>query len=514
MSIEKDNKILHFLRSERFSNYFPFILVALASCMMLTNLGNHYLWQDEAQTALISKTILVHGIPLGTDGKNFFSQEFGAEYGNGYVYRWHTWLPFYIVAGFFWLFGESNFIARLPFAFMGIAIVVLQYYYGNFLWKNRRRAFLGAFLLLFTVPFLLLTRECRYYAPLILLTQASIFSYTLFVQNRRYASALFVVSSVLLFHVQYLYCAVVLMAAGIHLVVFHRDRFIKFSILCSVVVAINVPWIIWLSTIPYSSRYSNQFYTFSETILVAQKYARQFFHYVLGFSFTVFTFLVIYLYALKQKKIELPSGYRLQAYILIILFSVLLFIILIFTAPTQFFRYLGPIIPLACLLVVPLIVKSWNIHHFFGVISFLAFFIGKPLPSFFYELTHDYDGPIEGIVKYLNTHGNFTDTVAITYEDMPVKLYTGMRVVGGLTGEHLSQIKHAKWIIIRKHTIFEQEKVIRQYIRDSVDLSLYKAIVIDYPDIPFENREEPTEHLFKTASHQTNDERVHILQRL
>ena len=43
------------------------------------------LWDDEAQTALISQTIVDHGLPLGHDGVNSFSQEAGAEFGMGRV---------------------------------------------------------------------------------------------------------------------------------------------------------------------------------------------------------------------------------------------------------------------------------------------------------------------------------------------------------------------------------------------------------------------------------------------
>lgn len=77
-------------------------LILLAACVLiLTNLGNQSLWQDEAQTALISRTVQTHGIPMGYDGRNFFSQELGAEYDEHGRWRWHTWLPFYLLAAFF-----------------------------------------------------------------------------------------------------------------------------------------------------------------------------------------------------------------------------------------------------------------------------------------------------------------------------------------------------------------------------------------------------------------------------
>ena len=55
------------------------VILIGSEILLLANLGNQYLWQDEAQTALISKTILTDGVPRGYDGKNSFSQEGGAD---------------------------------------------------------------------------------------------------------------------------------------------------------------------------------------------------------------------------------------------------------------------------------------------------------------------------------------------------------------------------------------------------------------------------------------------------
>ena len=87
------------------------LLLALAAPLLLVNLGNHYLWQDEAQTAVISRTILDHGIPLGFDGRNLFSQELGIEYGDDYVWKWHAWLSFYVCAASLALFGSTTLAA-------------------------------------------------------------------------------------------------------------------------------------------------------------------------------------------------------------------------------------------------------------------------------------------------------------------------------------------------------------------------------------------------------------------
>ena len=41
--------------------YDIYVVAFVAAILLLANLGNQYLWQDEAQTTLISKTILITG---------------------------------------------------------------------------------------------------------------------------------------------------------------------------------------------------------------------------------------------------------------------------------------------------------------------------------------------------------------------------------------------------------------------------------------------------------------------
>ena len=125
--------------------------------LYFTNLGNIYLWQDEAQTALISQTVLNGGIPKGTDGKNFFSQELGAEYGENYTYKWHTWLPFYIVAATFKFFGSSTYTARLPFVLFGLGALFLTYFFSRKLFASERTAAWSTLVLLFSVPFIIVS---------------------------------------------------------------------------------------------------------------------------------------------------------------------------------------------------------------------------------------------------------------------------------------------------------------------------------------------------------------------
>jgi len=103
------------------------------------------------------------------------------------------------------------------------------------------------------------------------------------------------------------------------------------------------------------------------------------------------------------------------------------------------------------------------------------------------------------------------DTVAITYGDLPLKFYTGMRVIGGLTGEDLSPAKEADWVIVRRYAISRTDLRVREYLMQNVPWQHYQRIVINYPDTPFQNRESPQEHLYRTA---TKEDRVVIYKRI
>jgi 4-amino-4-deoxy-L-arabinose transferase-like glycosyltransferase len=137
------------------------LVLAVAAPWVLANLGSGRLWQDEAQTALIAGTVLTHGVPPGHDDRNSFSQDYGKDYGPGYVWLWHPWLPFYVLAGFFAVLGTSTFVARLPFALAGIVAILLAATMAARWGRSRRAGLFAAVLLLLDVPFLILVRQSQ-----------------------------------------------------------------------------------------------------------------------------------------------------------------------------------------------------------------------------------------------------------------------------------------------------------------------------------------------------------------
>lgn len=498
--------------ADRFFQHWPLILVILvATILLISNLGNHYLWDDEAQTALISRTVLHSGIPLGSDGKNSFSAESGREFGENHVYKWHTWLPFYVTAGFFGMFGVSTFVARLPFALFAVATVILTYFFTYSLCRNRRVSLIAAALLTLSVPFLLLSRQCRYYSPAMFFSLLALYGYLNVLDRKRFSAAAFLAASVLLFQSQHVVWIALMAAITIHVLLCYRDQWRRVVLLSAGATAIHVPWMIWIY--PVFADFSRQSPPHSlarQFFFSLGKYLFQFFESVLPVAFLILFLLLIVIYAFWRKDLPAEIASAKNNLFLLPIFIGTAFIILSLFMPIPFFRYLAPLLPVCCILMALVVESYLKLHIAAGICAFLIFAYLQPLPDYLYEITHDYDGPIKGISNYLNRNGKETDLVAITSGDLSLKFYTSMRVLGGSTGEDLSPARYADWVIIRKHVFRDEDWKVRQYLIENVPWQHYDRITLDSPDTPFENREDPKLHYYRTAK---NEDRVVIFRK-
>ncbi len=490
------------------------IVLVLCSCffLFLFNLGNQYLWQDEAQTALISRTILTYGVPVGYDGKNYFSQELGAEYGKNYIWKWHTWLPFYLLAAFFNLFGTSTFVARLPFALFGIASVFLVYRLSKVLWRSPQIAVTAAVLLLLSVPFLILSRQCRYYSLAAFFSLWSLISYVRILDRKKYAGIGFILSTVFLFHTHYIYYITLFVTVITHAILFHRKRLKTLFMLSAVSVLVNLPWVIWLVGMKYGRTYGG-FFTIAKFNRVISEYFSLLIIKTSAFPLMLLLIIPVVCIAnkIKTKSFFTASKVFWQKLSLLLFFVFYNLMVLAVVSPWPFYRYLAPLIAPLTIITATLVVAAARLHWVLSVAIIILLISTGSLVDFIYEITHDFDGPIEGIVKFLKKNGDENDVVAITYGDMPLKFYTKMRVVGGLTGEDLSIAKQAKWIILRKYYICKKDFAVRKYLVENIPWNKYKPIVINYPDTTYENRESPDIHRFRTVTDESN---IEIYQRV
>src|SRR5207247_1694489 len=123
------------------------LMVLLFAFVCLWNLNHYYFWEDEGDTVYYAKSILNHGIPLGFDGRNLYEQRGGLALNSHYVDVFYSWLPCYLIAGSFSLFGYNHFAARLPFALCGIASVWIAYLIALRFYENRRTAAIALLLM-------------------------------------------------------------------------------------------------------------------------------------------------------------------------------------------------------------------------------------------------------------------------------------------------------------------------------------------------------------------------------
>jgi 4-amino-4-deoxy-L-arabinose transferase-like glycosyltransferase len=472
------------------------IIFILSASILLPNLNRHFLWQDEAQTALISRSILTDFVPKISNQKNSFSQELGAEADSDGVYKWHPWVPFYIHALFFGLFGESDFIARFPDALFGMGTAFVCWWILISTGRGKRAAFIAATVLLLMVPFLVLSRQCRYYSMASFFSAGCIWAYVQLMQSKKRAGIFLTLSTLLLFYTQLVFGAIFTSAVLIHSAIAGKEIFKRLWIPIACIICGVVPWLVYSSEVIYRSGYSQAFKNIYNAMIHLNFYSRQLERYIVPLSFLL---LVLIMSIWWRKKILVFWKEKQLFTNFYFLYIFLTLIVLSLVASGSFFRYLSPILPVCALLCAEIIESGFRVHPVCGTVCMIAFILNQPLLNYYHELTQDFKGPMEGLVGYLHQNAQPTDTVAITFGDMPIKWYTGLRVIGGLTGENLEGTKRARWVILRKHINCEKDEAVAEYLLIHLPWKQYRRIVLPAPDTPYENREDPEKHLFQTA---------------
>src|SRR2546426_5834893 len=179
-------------------------LLILAAALILPNLDDRYLWDDEAETALLAKNILRFGVPVAWDGASLISQECGTDYDANYLWRQTPWLPIYITAVSFALLDAGTFAARLPFALLGLLSVPSMYLLARRVFGDQGTALVAAASLLLSVPFLLHVRQCRYYSVAIFAAIWILYCFFSLPARRRLAAAGLALALSVLLHTSHL----------------------------------------------------------------------------------------------------------------------------------------------------------------------------------------------------------------------------------------------------------------------------------------------------------------------
>ena len=163
---------------QKLRSHSAFVMVAIVGlALVLSGLGNDYLWADEGDTAVFAANITKYGVPKAWDGITFVDSDKGARLNQNLVMVTSPWLQYYVTAASFFVFGKHTFSARLPFAIAGWLTILLAYRLGLQATANRWTALCAAVILVGSVQFLLYCRQCRYYALSMMLTLLLIWTF-------------------------------------------------------------------------------------------------------------------------------------------------------------------------------------------------------------------------------------------------------------------------------------------------------------------------------------------------
>lgn len=526
------------------------IFTLLAFILIFSHLDYPFLWQDEADTALLAKRILTYSIPKVWDGRNIITQ-FGhfhqmgwLDFNKDLIHTWQPWLQFYIAALSMLLLGSSTLACRLPFAVMGFLAFIYYLYFCRKHLKLSNLYYLPGLLLVFSVPFLLSARQCRYYAPNMLLTLLFTGSFISLLKKERHSDLVFAFAGVALLLNNFLSFIPTFLAFIIYLLLSRKDIDRKYLLRSGAMLLIGISLYAALRIYldgdmpPFLEFTGNQFFPTLR-------------YYLSNFNSWSFPFIVpVILFASLIAGKEKPRIGKFLKYFddrtirLILLIVSLNMLFLSFVIQVNF-RYIVHIVPLGLMLLahtLSLISARSKIAYVLILIAFLfTNLLGKPLTHlpqilakyekidikypFFSFLNNIIIPKPEGntcIVKYLLANSKKDDVVVTDYDDEPIMLYTGLVVRGGLRGVGIlsedsssyndifrqigvTTVKSPDWVIPRKYGRFQEELI------NMVKNNSYKKIYLDCPDSRCGNNPDPNSYF---REEYLNDPKVLIYKRV
>ena len=506
-------------RAQLIARFVLVCILAFAAVLIFANLGTRFLWDDEAETALLARNVLRSGLPLGWDGRDLISQECGIELDENYIARRHGWFPIYLVAASFKLLGADTMPARLPSAVLGWLSVLSTYVLARRIFRDQRTALLSAALLTVSVPFLLYVRQSRYYAAAIFATIWAVFFFLGALEGRRFAWVGLALSLVLMFH------SLIPMAVGAVLaftVVCALDRrrqpVAQLLAAAGLTVVLTVPWLL-IYGLPWMPSFATGALAGAWSPLVAWTENLAFYLAAIDrrvLPLLVPVTLVAGLYVSRGRRaLDARSAGRGPRLLLVFAVVYLLFVAVY---PQPFFRYVVSLLPVLALLTAWLATRLWRINPLVAVAALLviattdvlhgriAFFgppfrsfttqVRSPLLSYLDEITSHDQGPIEAIVRHLRQAARSGERLFISYGDLPLRFYTDLEIRGGQGCQSLSGWSLPDWLVIRYFVTFRQEgapprhhenrRLMHEYI-GALPQRAYQAIELPVVDTIWEN---------------------------
>lgn len=519
------------MASEMFSMFWrrlwaPCLLAGLAFLLLLYHLGDRYLWQDEAQTAVLAERMLRFGRPLAYDGTNLITIDYfptedrkrsadpkdAVDY---YIHRgdfkadttwiWHPWGQFIVEAISLRTLGRTAFAARLPFALAAILTVLLLYLFVLRELNSPFIAFLTALFLTLNAYWILHSRQARYYPLSSLFVVVTLMSYARWQNGRRWGACAFIAAAWGWFQVDFgtLWPVLVILFADAFIA--DRRRIWRPLTVAGCVAATLLPFMyyfqLWRRHVvparPWDDRFLRNLFNMNQFVVPM-----------------LVLILAIVLLSHRWNSLAVPE----RRVIVIACATLAVFIVWVpLVAPTSFLRYVIIVAPLGSILT------AWVLVRGLGGVRTWPVWIGAavllltpwptwllPSPSFYRasgalrpELTilwnqvfTHYPDPNGGVIEWLKHNSSPTDEILINYEDLPLMFYLPNPIRGGIAGFRVEDdaTTAPEFVVLRRSVSWVQWPV----YQDELSRYTWNQIPLDVGDVQWGNNPDPAALLSQT----------------
>lgn len=514
------------------------LITLLSLPLFFYGLNSTFLWQDEAQTALLGRSVMRYGVPMVGSGTESVSAIMGNDAGLFGIYFQISWLQAYVAAASFTLFGESSWSARVAFALAGWLCVPLTAWVAMRAapFEGRAAARIAALLVATSVPFIVCARQARYYPLTSALVLAVVGTYAVLLRSAetrqplRPAAFAFATAAIFLVLSFDVVAIGVLGAAALHWLAFRRRHSAEldasgssgasasFWIAWGAAVILLAVWIAVSLSAPIRQTNAGL-----SSIPVRLRYGIP--YYVGQIDAHVLPVLV------GAPLLALSFGRRTRSAALLLTLFVVGGAAGAMLSPYRYFRYIVPVIPLIFAIAALGLTDLWQRGRWHKTVAALV--IGAmisstaphvlshslmaaaakasglvlvrerplqtrvPFADFLGELRDPPRGPIAAMVGYLRANAQAGDVLVTTYGELPLKFHTTLAVYGGETAQLPPSHVKPRWIWPRYRTrVFRAEQAAVMWVERELEVSTFERIELDAFDRRWENREDPEEHIF------------------
>ena len=502
------------------------VIVACAAVLLFWRLGAVYLWQDEANTAVLAVRMLKHGKPLAYDGVNLLSSDnFAAEdratigartadpkAAVDYVidrgdlkadssWIFQPWGQFVAAAASIRAFGQTTLAARLPFALAAFATVLLLYWIARRATGSVWIASLSCLLLLANAYWVLHGRQARYYALSSLFLMLTVLAYDRWQRGGRWGSPLFVAAAWGWFQVDYGTVWPVLGVMFLHALIVKRRNPGTVLISGLGLAAAIAPFVFFYQL---SGRLATQSGTwadrFGQTLFNLNQFVIP--------AVMLATGIVVLVWRWRRLA---DAERRLVVVSVGLLLTLTVWVPAV--APMSFLRYVIMAAPIGCLLIAWTLVRAFGkrpaLAGIAAAVVALTPWASRPLEGLAPapvmrpggslvrpELTALVRGvfrtrrdPNQLVVEWLRQNAQPTDEVLINYEDVPLMYYLPNPIRGGIAAFRAEDDAKTppRFAILRRSVGFVHWPVFQR------EIARYKwdMIPLNAPDVMWGNNPDP-----------------------